>query len=319
MMVQTSIVATLVGVLYLLCPGRSFAPSGRLECGLWRTVHGGDADHAICGLNMFFAEESTNEGKSSARVSASAAATETKKQSVPVEWIVSDDVRFLNAAGAFLVDSLWLGSDHHRLDESVGIADDARMNLVVEQCADLQERYGERMGKRLANASVLGALDAETKELIGLATLKETLLMNNELIESEKAEVIARNAVAALGPKERRLYKDATIATIATELLSLNAKSVCVLSNLSVGKKARRRGIARALCDEVEALAQKWGYSDVHLLVESENTAARSLYEGQLGYKVVATQKEAPALRVDVQNGKFAETQADTLILAKIM
>merc|ERR1712194_432439 len=130
-------------------------------------------------------------------------------------------------------------------------------------------------GRRLANACVIGALDEETKELIGLATLKETLMINNDVVESEKAEVIAKNAVAALGPKQRREYKNAPISKIAEELLSPDTKAVCVLSNLAVGKKARRKGVARAICDEIEALADDWGFGEVHLLVESE--VARTL------------------------------------------
>jgi ribosomal protein S18 acetylase RimI-like enzyme len=264
---------------------------------------------------MFFAEESKGGTPAPA-----AEAVETKVQSAPaVELVVSDNAGFLNAAGTFLVDSFWLGSDHHQLDGSAELDEDARMNLVIEQCADLQEKYGERMGKRLAKACVLGALEGGGKELLGLATLKETLLMNNELLESEKAEMIAKNAVASLGPKQRRQYKDAPLATIAMELLSPETKAVCVLSNLSVGKKARRRGIARTLCEEVEAIAEDWGYGDIHLLVECDNVSARSLYEEKLGYKEVAIQKAAPALRVDIPSGKFVTTFTDTLILAKVI
>jgi hypothetical protein len=66
--------------------------------------------------------------------------------------------------------------------------------------------------------------------LIGLATLKETMLMNDEVLESDTTEGIAKNTVAALGPKQRRQYKDATIATIAADLLSPNTKShLCTL------------------------------------------------------------------------------------------
>jgi len=91
-------------------------------------------------------------------------------------------------------------------------------------------------------------------------------------LESEKAEEIAKNAVASLGPKQRREYKSASISKIANELLSDGTKGVSVLSNLAVGKKARRRGVARALCDEIEFLSEDWGFNDVHLLVESKCT-----------------------------------------------
>lgn len=235
----------------------------------------------------------------------------------PVQLVISDSEGFLNAAGSFLVDSFWLGSDHHMLKEGVEMTADARMSLIIEQASDLQEKYGERMGRRLAKACVIGALDEETKELIGLATLKETLMISNEVLEPEKSEAIAKNAVASLGPKQRREYKTASIAKIAKDLLSQETKAVCVLSNLAVGKKARRKGVARALCDEVEALADDWGFSEAHLLVESENAAARTLYEKKLGYKIVSTNVAAPALRVDFETGAFVQLQQDTLIMAK--
>ena len=273
-------------------------------------------------LNMFFAEEAVSEDGTDDSSSPSDSKSSTdlmveENTTPPVQLVISDSEGFLNAAGSFLVDSFWLGSDHHMLKEDVEMTADARMNLIIEQASDLQEKYGERMGKRLANACVVGALDEETKELIGVATLKETLMINNEVLEPEKSEAIAKNAVAALGPKQRREYKSASIAKIAEDLLSPDTKAVCVLSNLAVGKKARRKGIGRALCDEVEALADDWGFSETHLLVESENTAARTLYEKKLGYKLVSTNVAASALRVDFETGAFVQVQQDTLIMAK--
>lgn len=269
---------------------------------------------------MFFAEETTPEDDAvSPSLPDNKSDSDVKVEETPpaVQLVISDSEGFLNAAGSFLVDSFWLGSDHHKLKKDVEMTSDARINLIIEQAADLQEKYGERMGKRLANACVIGALDEETKELIGLATLKETLLINNNVVESEKAMDIAQVAVASLGPKQRREYKSASISKIADKLLSADTKAVCVLSNLAVGKKARRRGVARALCDEVEFLAEDWGFSEVHLLVESDNTAARTLYEEKLGYNIVSTNVAAPALRVDFETGSFLEIQQDTLIMDK--
>jgi ribosomal protein S18 acetylase RimI-like enzyme len=220
-------------------------------------------------------------------------------------------------AGSFLVDSFWLNSEHHQLGDNVAISDEARIGLMVEQCSDLQEKYGERMGKRLMNCCVLGALDSESKEMLGLVTLTQALMMNGDVLEAEKAEAIAKNAVASLGPKERRMYKDASMDTIATELLSPDSKAVCVISNLAVSAKARRRGIAKTLCAEAEALASDWGHQEMHLLVESENTAARKLYEDKLGYGLAFTKEAAVALRADIESGTFVETEADTLILFK--
>ncbi len=278
--------------------------------------------HDTCSrLGMFFAEESAPEEETAPpSVPSKKDDTDVVMVAEPppaVQLVISDSEGFLNAAGSFLVDSFWLGSDHFMLEENVEMSPDARMNLIIEQASDLQEKYGERMGRRLANACVVGALDEETKELIGVATLKETLMINNDVVESEKAEAIAKNAVASLGPKQRREYKNAPIAKIAAELLSPDTKAVTVLSNLAVAKKARRKGVARALCDEIEALSDDWGFSEVHLLVESENKAARTLYENKLGYELVATNVAAPALRVDFETGSFVQIQQDTLVMAK--
>jgi ribosomal protein S18 acetylase RimI-like enzyme len=190
------------------------------------------------------------------------------------------------------------------------------MNLVVEQCADLQEKHGERMGKRLLNSCVFGALDTESKEMVGVATLKATLLVSENVLEGERAEVIAKNAVAALGPKQRREYKDASIGVIASELLSPDSKAIVVLSNLAVSLSARGKGIAGQICNETELLAKSWGYNEIWLLVESENEAARKLYE-KIGYDVAYKKEDEIALRADVETGSFIETRADTLVLFK--
>jgi ribosomal protein S18 acetylase RimI-like enzyme len=271
---------------------------------------------------MFFANEAAPEKKAdgstetSSPGQAAVANDDNGSTSPSVQLVMADSEGFLNAVGAFLVDAFWLASDHHQIS-SGEISGDARMNLVIEQCADLQEKYGEKMGRRLAKASVVGALDKDTKELVGVATLKETLLMNIEVLESEKAEAIAKTAVAQLGPKQRREYKNAPISQIAQELLSPDTKAICVLSNLAVSPTARRRGIGRILCEEIEALAGDWGYDEVHLLVESDNIAARTLYESKLRYIKIGMNEGAPALRVDIETGAFQEIKADTLVLAK--
>lgn len=272
-------------------------------------------------LHMFFADDSkTDESKkagTAVTTSEVSGAADDDSEAPAVELIIADSEGFLNAVGSFLVDSFWLSSDHHQLGAEVDISSNARMNLVIEQCADLQEKYGERMGRRLSRTCVISALDEETKEMIGVATLKETLLINNDVLEPEKAEVVAQNAVAALGPKQRREYKNAPITAIATELLSPDTNAVCILSNLAVSRKARRRGVGRMICEEIEALAEDWGYDAVHLLVEKENSAARQLYENKLGYNELCMNEAVPALRVDTEVGSFKEIQADTLVLFK--
>lgn len=261
-------------------------------------------------LRMFFAKEAPEEEDTSTR-------TKESIEASPIELVTSDNENFLNMVGSFLVDAFWLSSEHHQLGDVSNISPESRLSLIVEQCADLQEKFGETMGRRLFDSCVFGALDPESKKLLGAATVKVSLLSGNQILEPEKAEAMAKNAVATLGPKQRRLYKDVSIDTIATELLSPDTKAVCVLSNLAVSAEARRRGIARSLCEEAEILAKDWSFDQIHLLVEKENDAARSLYEGRLGYTVVAEEEGAPALRAGLETGTFEEVEVDTLILAK--
>ena len=142
--------------------------------------------------------------------------------------------------------------------------------------------------------------------------------MKNEfLLEPEQSEAMGINAVASLGPKQRREYKNAPLSKIAEECLPADTKSVVVLSNLAVSPDARRRGVAKALCNEVEALAEDWGYNQLHLLVEEGNTVGRALYEGKLGYEIVAKVEAETALRPDIETGEFKEVQVDSLVMAK--
>jgi ribosomal protein S18 acetylase RimI-like enzyme len=85
-----------------------------------------------------------------------------------------------------------------------------------------------------------------------------------------------------------------------------------------VSPSARRRGIAVKLCNEVERIASsEWEFDSLFLKVESENCAARYLYEQKLGYKLKYTIESATAIRIDLGAGCFVESEASTIILAK--
>jgi ribosomal protein S18 acetylase RimI-like enzyme len=268
-----------------------------------------DIRSPITRVEMFFAEESSPP---------KAPVTDSKtieKAPAAVDLVSSDDERFINMAGSFLVDNFWLNSQHHKIEGEISA--EARMNLVVEQCSDLQDKYGEIMGKRLTNSCIIGALNPDSRDMVGVATIKSTLLMNGIVLESEKSESIAKNAIASLAPKERREYKNSSLITIADELLPPDSKAIVVLSNLAISGEVRKQGVAQKICEEAETIAQSWGYSDMWLVVESENTAARKLYEDKLGYKVAFRNDGETALRANIDDGSFDEVQADTLIMVK--
>jgi len=58
-----------------------------------------------------------------------------------------------------------------------------------------------------------------------------------------------------------------------------------LMSNLAVGRKWRRKGLAEVLVQAAEMLARKeWGYNEVFLYVEKRNTPAVRLYK-KMGYR----------------------------------
>lgn len=59
-----------------------------------------------------------------------------------------------------------------------------------------------------------------------------------------------------------------------------------LMSNVAVGKKFRRKGIAEDLVKKAEEVAIEWGYSDIYLLVERQNSPAIKLYS-KAGYRKV--------------------------------
>ena len=189
------------------------------------------------------------------------------------------------------------------------------LTLTVQH--DLESRYGELMGRRQLSSCLLGAF--EDSELVGMVGVDVTLVEEGQsiLYTREVAETKLKNAIASLGPKQRREYKDASVMDIVQALLP-NCKAVVVLSNLAVGMNHRRKGVGKLLCQEVERLAdQEWDMNELYLRVESQNDAARKLYESVLGYREAWTEAEAVALRGNWDTGNFEERNCETLSLVK--
>jgi len=230
---------------------------------------------------------------------------------------------------------------------TVTVSDAVRAALVEEQSADLMNHYGERLGQRLLEAGILLAKqqqqqqqqadgDDEQEEILGMVCLAETVLeqtqqeSNNGSSSSSSikvwpaadAETLLKETVAALGPQERRRYKGASAhELIDAQLLSNanNMQAICCLSNLAVAASARRRGVAVALCAALEPVATAWGYTELHLLVEADNAAARRLYENKLGYRVRHTLPSATAIRVSHDRGFVEVPAVETLVMVKAL
>lgn len=220
----------------------------------------------------------------------------------------------MDRAASFMVDAFWLNSPQGLCLSDSGTSDTAA--LLQEQAHDFTEKYGERMGKRVLDTVLIQGM--EDNELLGLVCLEVSLLDTTvgDVISATKSEDLLRMAVAGLGPKQRREYKSATVQRICTELLPPHMEAVVVLSNLVVSPNARRRGIAKQLCEEAERVAGEWGYGALYLRVEEENEAARTLYEKLLGFTKQYELTEAQGIRIDGA-GAFVEVDAPTLVLSK--
>lgn len=77
--------------------------------------------------------------------------------------------------------------------------------------------------------------------------------------------------------------------------------------NVAVASEARRRGVARALLDEVESRARAGGARVATLEVRRSNRAAQTLYRS-LGYRQVGTRPRY-----------YAEEGEDALVMDKVL
>mmetsp|Transcript_24660 Transcript_24660/g.49181 ORF Transcript_24660/g.49181 Transcript_24660/m.49181 type:complete len:310 (+) Transcript_24660:68-997(+) len=270
-------------------------------------------------LDMFFATEAADDDT---------AAASTTKESMDVKLTPLDgsETSVISAA-KFMVDSFWLQSPQNLIDgggDLSSISDASKSSLTNIQADDLLSKYGERMGKRKLDALIVVASDgsSDTKSLsaddiLGLVTIEVRLLNSNDLLSADESEFRLTQAVASLGPKQRREYKDASVLDIVRELLPPEVTAVCSLSNLCTSPKARRMGIAAKLCSEAERLTkEELSFDEIYLRVESENEAAKKLYENKLGYQC-KFEASATALRVDAERGGFVEVDSDIVVMSK--
>ena len=80
------------------------------------------------------------------------------------------------------------------------------------------------------------------------------------------------------------------------------------VSSLAVEHRARRRGVARELMREAEAISRDLGNAEVVLEVAASNAQAMRFYQ-RLGYRIVSTDNRLSvgAQQVDVRHGLYWE------------
>ena len=220
-----------------------------------------------------------------------------------------------------MVDAYWLSSSTSLIvDGSTDqqLSDKSRSKLTEVQALDLLERYGKHEG--LLHSYLIMALGGGD-EILGLVGMEVRLCDQtaNVIHSTQKSEQMLGDALSMLTPLEQRHIEEniECVPELANDFLSPEIGAVCVLSNLCVSPKARRKGLATKLCLEVERVARTiCGCEHVYLEVEEENIAARSLYEDRLGFQLQCI-GDAPSRRVDPATGQFVDIMAPTVVMSK--
>jgi ribosomal protein S18 acetylase RimI-like enzyme len=243
------------------------------------------------------------------------------------------DSAVIDAAAEFLVEHFWLQTPRHWTDPTAtNVIVPNRSALVREQADDLMSKYGERLGsssRRLLKAGLIWIRDTTTTTTekeggppLGLVALAEVLMNvdDGSIMTPEASVERLQNAVASLGPKQRRAFLKATAKEICDELLAEEERLtiVCLVSNLSVASTARRRGTGLQLCRAAEQVAQLWSHDQLYLKVETDNEAALALYQTKLQYRTEFAISTDAGVRLDKTVGAYTIQEAiPTLLMSK--
>ncbi|CAM9393320.1 unnamed protein product [Ascophyllum nodosum] len=135
--------------------------------------------------------------------------------------------------------------------------------LVRELVSDYRRRYGSQWGKRKFPSMLLAARN-NSGDIVGCVAI-EVSVCKGECVGMKARGISPNSAGAELRP---------------------------ILANLTVGRSARRKGLAKRMVRRCEAAAKEWGFDEVLLLVEENNQRAKRLYQ-KLGYKTLFSDREA--------------------------
>ena len=226
----------------------------------------------------------------------------------------------LTEASDFMLSSFWSSASINTKDDSS--SSPLQASLRELQKLDFEVRFGEILGKRLLQTNLIISR-SESLEINGMVGVEISLWNMNDkvLLTYDQSEKKLKEAVAALGPKQRRQFKDSALEELVSELPDLKGKyeAVAVLCNLAVSPSARGSGMGTKLCNEVEYIVKNiWEFQNPKVLlnVEGENTPAVSLYK-KLGYVEEVSDQDRKALRADFANGFFVEVPCSMLTLSK--
>lgn len=231
---------------------------------------------------------------------------------------VTSDISLESYDGSRGVEESLIKQSANFMMESFWGVEGAGNELLSEQEADLGTRFGEIMGKRKLDSNlILGKMNDEIAGLVGVEVGLFDL-KTNAILNYKTSDKMLTDAVASLGPKQRRQFKDSSIDELVRDLPNLQGsfEAVAVLANLCVSPKSRGKSLGKSLCSEVEVVVKNWGLTKIMLKVEDSNDSAKALYE-KLGYRVIHTDTDSTTIRPDTDNGTFKEQECAMLTMCK--
>ena len=89
-----------------------------------------------------------------------------------------------------------------------------------------------------------------------------------------------------------------------------------VVANLATAPAARRKGLAKKLMARIEEECKEWGFEEAVLVVEANNSKARSLYS-KLGYKSIGGEPDTPNIVINKETGKVVNGAVKTVFMRK--
>lgn len=199
-----------------------------------------------------------------------------------------NDEAILNNAGKFFVDAFWTGK--------IGGAD----KLTPQQSNSLERQQIMEFKKRYKPKVTVGSgLNRLPGNYAGRTSDTRAELV---LCVDGKGECIGCAGVEV----EKIKKMDGYDGSIQGPLMS----------NLAIGKKYRRKGLAEDLVKATENIARKeWGYDECYLYVEKRNIPAIKLYK-KLGYKQIWEDDSATTL-LPTKNGSIANGKTTIVCMKK--
>jgi ribosomal protein S18 acetylase RimI-like enzyme len=232
---------------------------------------------------------------------------------------VRGDAPQLAEAADLFVDAFW--SRETSTAAQAALSDGARRELVAQQVADMESRYGTRVGARRLPSQLLLAR-SPAGAAVGCVGVEAALVdpIGERVLTRQQGEARIVDLFQSMGARERNQYRKLPLLQLTAELLP-EFKVFGLLANLAVAPSARRAGLAQKLCRACEGVCQEWGLPALLLQVEQENQAARRLYS-RIGYGEVWRDGAAAALRLRPGAGGdggplFQDVDATLISMAK--